>query len=296
MAFENPFEAEGVWLKGNLHTHTTVSDGLLPPQERVAAYQARGYDFLALTDHERLADLQSVKAKGIILIRGAEFGCTNPTGGPSFHVVGLDLPKGFQLPSPRPAQAAVDAIRDAGGQAILAHPYWCGHTIRDLEAVAGCLGVEVFNTTCQRSIGKGTSAVHWDDLLTQGKPLMGFAVDDCHDSTRDAFQGWVMAKCARRSRKAVMDALARGLFYATCGPTIESLRLNGRRITVRTSPVAYISFICDGSRGGHVFHLDGAPVTEAEFALHGSEVFVRVECADATGRMAWSNPFFREQW
>lgn len=290
MAFDNPFEAEGEWLKGNLHTHTTLSDGRLSPQDRVAAYAARGYDFLALTDHDCLADIESIEAPGILLIRGIELVCDNPLGGPSYHVVGLDLPATFQPPRTRHIQTVVDGFNDAGGKAILAHPYWCGQCIKDLEVVADYLGVEVFNTTCLRGIGKGTSAVQWDDLLTQGKRVLGFAVDDAHHETKDVFQGWVMARCAERSKAAVMEALVRGRFYSTCGPTLEALRLDGDRLLARTSPVAHISFICDGARGGHVFREDGAPVTEGEFRLSGAERFVRVECTDQAGRTAWGNP------
>jgi hypothetical protein len=39
-------------LKGNLHAHTHLSDGLLSPQEVIARYKALGYDFLAITDHD----------------------------------------------------------------------------------------------------------------------------------------------------------------------------------------------------------------------------------------------------
>jgi hypothetical protein len=39
-------------LKGNLHAHTTFSDGVRSPTRLVAAYESRGYDFLAITDHE----------------------------------------------------------------------------------------------------------------------------------------------------------------------------------------------------------------------------------------------------
>jgi len=41
-------------LRGNLHAHTTFSDGQLSPAELVAAYERLGYDFLAITDHEEL--------------------------------------------------------------------------------------------------------------------------------------------------------------------------------------------------------------------------------------------------
>jgi hypothetical protein len=292
MSFDNPFECPGQWLKGNLHTHTTLSDGCLSPQQRISAYAAKGYDFLALTDHDRLADIESVSSNRLILIRGIEVGCDNPTGGPSYHIVGLGLPASFQTPATRHVQTVVDAINAAGGRAIIAHPYWCGQSIKDLEVVADALGVEVFNATCLRGIGKGTSAVQWNDLLSQGKTALGFAVDDVHAETRDAFQGWVMAKCESRTREGVMDALVRGRFYATCGPTLESLAVDGLRIRVRTSPAAYISFIADGPRGGHVFREDGAPVTEGEYTARNGERFVRVECTDQAGRTAWSNPVF----
>ena len=41
-------------MKGCLHTHTTCSDGILTPQEVVSAYESRGYDFIAFTDHDYL--------------------------------------------------------------------------------------------------------------------------------------------------------------------------------------------------------------------------------------------------
>jgi len=41
-------------LRGNLHAHTTFSDGLLSPQRLIAEYEALGYDFLAITDHDDL--------------------------------------------------------------------------------------------------------------------------------------------------------------------------------------------------------------------------------------------------
>ena len=39
-------------LRGNLHAHTLFSDGVKSPAELIAAYEALGYDFLAITDHE----------------------------------------------------------------------------------------------------------------------------------------------------------------------------------------------------------------------------------------------------
>jgi hypothetical protein len=64
-------------LKGNLHAHSIFSDGVRPAAEVVAAYEALGYDFLAITDHDdrvppdywhALAGLRS----DLILLHGIE--------------------------------------------------------------------------------------------------------------------------------------------------------------------------------------------------------------------------------
>lgn len=41
-------------LRGCLHTHTTCSDGKMTPQEVADAYESKGYDFIAFTDHDYL--------------------------------------------------------------------------------------------------------------------------------------------------------------------------------------------------------------------------------------------------
>jgi hypothetical protein len=45
------FAAQGRFWRGNLHTHSTRSDGVLEPEDVCSRYRAEGYDFLALTDH-----------------------------------------------------------------------------------------------------------------------------------------------------------------------------------------------------------------------------------------------------
>ena len=48
------------YFKANLHTHTTVSDGKLSPEEIKQQYKDRGYQILCLTDHN-IIQLQSVR-------------------------------------------------------------------------------------------------------------------------------------------------------------------------------------------------------------------------------------------
>ena len=46
---------ENGFYKANLHSHTTVSDGALTPEEAKKAYQAEGYSIVAFTDHHKYA-------------------------------------------------------------------------------------------------------------------------------------------------------------------------------------------------------------------------------------------------
>ncbi len=64
-------------LRGNLHAHTTFSDGTLAPHRLIEAYERLGYDFLAITDHDDLvgdAYWQALKrlAPGLLLFPGVE--------------------------------------------------------------------------------------------------------------------------------------------------------------------------------------------------------------------------------
>ncbi len=282
----NPFETDGVWLKGNLHAHTTLSDGSEDVQARVRRYAEAGYDFLAITDHGKVAPLP--EAPEILLIRGIELGAPNAFGGSGYHIVGLDVPEGFQAGGG--ANERIAAIRASGGEALVGHPYWCGHSLLDLMVLHGYLAIEVYNSTCER-IGKGTSSVHWDDLLDRVGPVLAVAVDDCHRDDVDVLDGWVMVKARERSKDAVMDALRAGAFYSSRGPALESVGMKGGKVFVECPGAAEVRFICQRSTGGRIV-LDGA--SRAEYALKGTEKYVRVELADASGKKAWTNPFWLE--
>ncbi|MCK5941789.1 MAG: PHP domain-containing protein [Planctomycetes bacterium] len=58
------------WYKGNLHTHTLWSDGNHFPEMVVDWYAQRDYDFLALTDHNIVADHEKWMANDVVVRRG----------------------------------------------------------------------------------------------------------------------------------------------------------------------------------------------------------------------------------
>ena len=55
MAKQSPRDGKR-WYRGMLHMHTHWSDGRALPEQAVAAYKDAGYDFIALTDHNRFQD------------------------------------------------------------------------------------------------------------------------------------------------------------------------------------------------------------------------------------------------
>ncbi len=297
MKFANPFTAPGNWYRGNLHTHTTESDGRLTPEQAVRRYRRRGYDFLALSDHNRVTSTRGLGDEDFLLLRGIELDGDRSEMRGSYHVLGFGLTRGGKPPRSPKVPEAIAWIKEHGGEAVLAHPAWSGLALRDMMKYDGFLGVEVFNTGCHYEIGKGYSTVHWDDCLNRGRRWFGFAVDDSHqvltpDHPLDAGRAWVMVKAPRLTRGAIMSALRRGLFYSSWGPRIHDIRVDGDTISVRTSPVALINFIAPGWQGGSRHAVRTDAITRARLKLRGYERYVRIECRDAKGRWAWSNPIF----
>lgn len=77
----------------DLHCHSNVSDGVLPPAEVVARAAANGVHALALTDHDDVAGLAAAQAAteetGLTLIPGVEISVT--WSGQTVHIVGLRI-------------------------------------------------------------------------------------------------------------------------------------------------------------------------------------------------------------
>jgi predicted metal-dependent phosphoesterase TrpH len=77
----------------DLHCHSTISDGLLSPQDLVAHAVGRGVKVLALTDHDDVTGLQAARdaaaQHGIAFINGVEISATWKKR--TLHIVGLKV-------------------------------------------------------------------------------------------------------------------------------------------------------------------------------------------------------------
>jgi hypothetical protein len=288
-AIINPFEQPGQWYKANFHTHSTVSDGNVPPEERVRQYKEKGYSILALTDHVKTNDVKKWTTKDFLVLSGMEIHPPSPLPGDCFHLVCLNVPLDFTLPDELDANARIERVKQAGGEVIYGHPYWCGHNINHALLLKGYLAVEVFNATCS-NIGKGFSSVHWDDMLMHHINIPAVAVDDCH-SNGDLFKGWTMIKAKDLTVPSVMQALRTGSFYASCGPEIKNCQIRDKKLIIECSPVAEIHFMGQMANGISNYAPAGQEFTSAYFDLNDNLQYLRVEVVDRQGKRAWINPF-----
>ncbi len=99
--FVNPFREEGKWFKGNVHAHSTGSDGTRTPEQLVELYTGAGYDFLSITDHGVVTDVEGLGNAGFLLIPGEEMCIGRTHADALYHIV---------IPS-----SLAEAVIDLGG-------------------------------------------------------------------------------------------------------------------------------------------------------------------------------------
>jgi len=291
VAGDSAFSMPGKWFRGNLHTHTTESDGQLSPEALVSTHRRARYDFVVITDHWKVTDLTEQSTDDFLIMRGAELD-GGSTAVANYHVAGINLEPRLKRPAETTGQDLVNIVRDLGGEAILAHPYWSGMSYEEAAAVEGYIGVEVYNSGCDVEIARGHSAVHWDDLLSRGRRVWGIATDDCHRPAFDMFLGWVMVKAPALTAAAIVEALGAGHFYASTGPRIEAFAVEGGQARVRCSPVRRIDLVQNPGRGHCLLTREGETLTEGVLPVSPHGTYCRVQVTDVAGRVAWTNPVF----
>jgi predicted metal-dependent phosphoesterase TrpH len=288
------FALPGAWYKGNLHCHSTNSDGHRPVEAVIDFYRGHGYDFLALSDHRAVSDTARFASATFLPLGAMEIDGHDPlTNGP-YHMLAIGLHDLRRQTAGRSLGDQLDDIARDGGVSVFNHPYWLGTCATDLLRLEGCLGLEVYNANCEVEIGKGYSMECWDDALQRGKRFYGFATDDAHWKLADYALGWIVVKAPRLDEPALLDALRRGHFYSSSGPAIHHLALREGVVEVRCSPVDAIHFIAQTGRGDRVAAPYGEKITSATYTLTGREHYLRVECVQKEGPRAWSNPIWQD--
>ncbi len=302
--------------KGNVHTHSFLSDGTATFDDMVGWYRTHGYQFVAMTEHNvRIdpAELNVYAAPGFVVLPGEEVTnsathaplhvnslCARTTvgGGTDYGAADLGLTLMFRQ------------IRAAGGVPLVNHPNF-HYALRAGDIASGASGPYLLEIASGHpDVHPEGNAVHpsaetiWDDVLARGAEAYPAAVDDAHGlepARSDALpgKGWVETFGAETSVEAICAALAEGRLYASTGPEIARLVVKGDAIAVAvTDAGAKVEMVGEWGEVLRTASAGGAPeaaglagTREVSYRLTGEETLVRVRVTGADGKRAWTAAF-----
>jgi hypothetical protein len=302
--------------RGNIHTHSTRSDGTAPLADMVGWYRDHGYQFLAMTEHHfRLdpAELEPLSGPGFVVIPGEEV--TDFWGEHPLHANALCARQ--TVPSREHFERAdqglstmLAEIGAQGGVPLVNHPNY-GWALEADDLARGASGrylLEIWSglpaVHAQGDAGHRSEEAIWDDVLASDPDAIPIAVDDAHGlhegpGGSDALpgRGWVETFGDETTVGAICAALAEGRLYASNGPSLERLEVQGDTFLVATKDAgASVDFLDE--RGVLLARVRAAEapargdVRELRYQLTGYEKLVRARLADGQGRHAWT-PAYR---
>jgi hypothetical protein len=299
------------WYKGNTHTHTLMSDGDSLPDEVVRWYAEHGYDFVVLTDHAVVDNVDPLNALfnadgQFLVIRGEEV--TSNFDKRSVHVNALNPAHAVDAQRGADArdtlQKDLDAAHSVAPLAQINHPTWRWQlSAKDIASVKGGDLLEIANQhPGGNNLGAGpqfpgTEEI-WDEVLSQGVHVWGVASDDSHVFKRPwssdeplPGRGWIVVRAAHLTVKDIIGAIKAGDFYASTGVELRDYQASPKLIGVTIRPSGdrkyRVQFI---GKNGRVF--EEATGNSALYQVKGDEGYVRAKITDSDGKMAWTQPVF----
>ena len=300
-----------VWLKGNIHTHTTNSDGDSSPDHVASWYKKNNYDFLVLSDHNHLTILDDDSKNWPLLIPGEEITIREINGNPAaLHINGLGIKK---VILPGSYENNIDAINDIvkkinsqNGIASINHPnYQWWVSVDDIKYSDDAWAFEVFNghmhANNEGSLYSLSTEEIWDEVLSSGKLIYGVASDDAHHFTEEFAstrsnpgRGWVYVKSESLSAPDILKAMKKGDFYSSTGVELDILQVSKENIHLKVKErppkekQKYTFRVINDS--GFIFHESEGE--ELEISTEGMKKYCRVVIRSSEGTNAWIQPFF----
>ncbi len=281
-------------LRGNLHTHTTRSDGRLSLEDCAGAYRQAGYDFICVTDHRVYFEGGTVN--GLLILPGEEFMYMDKARRTAYHIVGIDFDGHFETGPATPPQEDVDGILARGGIAVMGHPAWSLMSHSDILEIKGVSALEIYSGVSDEYSGRGDSTVYADVLATCGAKYGLLGVDDMHFAGRDMARAFIMLNASEPTREKVRRALDARDYYASEGPLIKKLTAEGGSVRIETTPVKRICFMTDNwYNKNRVHYSPEGDLTNASYELTADDNWLRIEGTDAQGRKFTTNYFNKDE-
>lgn len=298
------------WFHGNLHCHSTLSDGDSPPGDVARFYRENGCDFVAITDHNHRTGPEDCgpAVPGFTVLGACEYS-TNADGRP-LHINGIGATSTVAPPpdddaQDRPARlrSAIDAFRSQGAFTILNHPNWHWDLgAAELLSARGAHALEVWNgSLTSNNLGDEehpSVEALWDAVLSGGHRLWAVASDDCHRfgpkrnfRADPPFTGWVGVEAASNSAPDLLAALIAGRFYASNGPRLRRIEMRPDCYEVEIEAWDLVAFrlVFIGAGGRELARVRGL---KGAYLPRGDEGYVRCRIETAQGLCAWTQPMF----
>jgi hypothetical protein len=298
-----PFDQPGQYFRGNIHSHSTNSDGLLSPADVAKAYRERNYDFIAITDHFLarygfpITDSSPFRTSTFTTLLGAEMHVPGLQNGIIWDLLAIGLPCDF--PHQQASETDIDLVSRAsaaGAFVAIPHPGWNGVVHSDgLRLIDVVDAIEIHNEGHTLDSDRGSGWFLADSLATAGHRFSTFAADDAHFKTDrfDRFGGWINLKSESLDPESLLKSLKAGHYYASTGATIRNVEITGNEIVVEADPAVGIML---GGAGTIRQYVRGDGLTQATFqrSLFESSFF-RVIVVQANGKKAWSSPIWLDE-
>ncbi|MCO5216623.1 MAG: CehA/McbA family metallohydrolase [Thermomicrobiales bacterium] len=297
-----PFDQSGKFYKGNIHGHTTNSDGALTPEGYCQLYRDHGYDFVAATDHHLqtfnwpVTDTSAFRDDHFTTLIGAELHGWGMENGELWHIVANGLPLDFAAPTPNETGQDIAArASDAGAFVVIGHPGWNGVTISDALSLKDFDAIEVYNYGHMNDCDRGNGWLFADVMANRGHRFSVTAGDDAHckPDRPDSLGAWVHVMADSLEPEALLRSLKRGHFYSSNGPRIHHIELTGSEIVIECDPAIAIYA---GGRGSIREFTRGDGLTKVRLPVQRFvSAYVRVTVLDAAGQRAWTNPIWLDE-
>ena len=214
---------ESGWYKGELHAHSSESDGKYPVEKVVRAAIDKELDYFALTDHSTTSQwhklIQFIE-RPVAWLRSSEI--TSHIGHANMHGM-TEWINPFVEEDGWSMNQAADAVHEQGGLFCVNHAYSGYLGWRDFAFDWNRADLyEIYHNLegCNNAYQVGL----WDQLLNKGHRIVGVGGIDSHDP----FDGlhelgqlvtWIYAN--NLSEKGIVEGLRRGQVYVSKGPQLR---------------------------------------------------------------------------
>jgi len=302
---------DGEFYKLNLHTHSKLSDGNFTPEELKQLYMDMGYDGLAYTDHRKCIPHTQLTDGNFVALTGMELDFTekDEKGNwvKSVHINALagdpakccnyeSMPLDYSLINQTVAQLKKD-----GFYVVLNHPVWSNMTNEEVAKIKGMDAMEICNSIAVWFNNYSDDSSVYETYMRQGGRVVPVAADDTHKIFEDGTPFWeygksfTMVKARELTYSTVMEALRRGHSYASTGPEIKAMWIEGNTLHIECSPVFGI-FV-------HGMRLDKKTqvveksdcIISADIditALRQSSPYFWVQLRTTDSQKAWATPYW----